>query len=155
MPQIGPALSYLRGRVCLFVLLRPSLLVERFDGVANGRRVGNILRPTGCQLRRDEVRCRNEKRRKATGWIDNPLNPPLPCGFKIYAGDIRQNIDAARVVPETKKTASVRKILWANAFEGYVEAGQRSIGRLSVSRVSLYEEMMSLVARGCAWKMTA
>ena len=45
--------------------------------------------------------------------VNRAFNAPPPCGVKIDAGDVGNNINAARVVSEAKKAAAVGKILRA------------------------------------------
>jgi hypothetical protein len=50
---------------------------------ARGSGIGNVLRPSRRQFRRNQVRSRNERRHEATLRVDHGFNPILPCLIKI------------------------------------------------------------------------
>jgi hypothetical protein len=59
-----------------------------FGCLADGVRVGNVLRPTGSQLGRDEVVSGYKVRFQAGGCIDYAFNAPFPCLVKIDSRNI-------------------------------------------------------------------
>jgi hypothetical protein len=70
---------------------------------ANGVNVGQVLRTTRCELSCYKVCGRNEECCKSTCRIDHAFHAPLPRGFKINAGDVGKNIEAAWIAPEAEK----------------------------------------------------
>ncbi|MGP8246660.1 MAG: hypothetical protein ACLQVN_19335 [Bryobacteraceae bacterium] len=78
---------------------------------------------------------------KAGRRIEHPFNPAFPCGVKINAWKVGENIEASRITAKTKEAAPVCELLWANAFERRAKLGKRSISRSRVSEVRFYEEV--------------
>ena len=110
--------------------------------------VRKVTRSSRRQFRGYEVVSGNHISFQAGGCVHHHLNSPGPCGVKIYTRNVRQDVEALRVAPETEKGVVVCKIVGANALEWCAELGKRSIGCIRVFRVCFYEKINVLCIAG-------
>jgi hypothetical protein len=112
-----------------------------FHGLLNGAHVCKVLRSARSKFGGDQIVLRNKERGKARLRVKHSFNPALPCGVKINARQVGENIEASRIAPKTKEAAAIGEFLRANAFERCAKRGKRRIGCLCVCRVCFYENV--------------
>jgi hypothetical protein len=121
----------------------------------NGAHVCQVLRSAGRNLCGDKIVPRNKERLKASRRVNHPFNPAFPCGVKIDARKVGENIEASRIAAKTKEAAAVCEFLRANAFERCAKFGKRIIHRLRINEVCFYEKVDVLRKAGLRMKITA
>jgi hypothetical protein len=90
--------------------------------------IGKIACPSRRQLRGDQIVLRNKERRQAGRRINHAFNPSFPCGVKINAWKIGENIEAPWFAAKTKEAAAICEFFRANAFGRCAEPGKRCVG---------------------------
>jgi hypothetical protein len=99
------------------------------------------LRSARSKFGGDQIVLRNKERRKARLRVKHAFNPAFPCGVKINARQVGENIEASRIASKTKEAAAIGEFFRANAFERCAKRGKRGIGCLCVRRVCFYEKV--------------
>ncbi len=69
-------------------------------GLANIFNIGEIAHPAGRELRRDQVRPRNEECSEAACRVDHTFHTPFPCFIENNAVNAGENIDSDRLPSE-------------------------------------------------------
>ena len=123
--------------------------------LANGSRVRQILSASSGEFTGDEIICGNEVRLETCRRIDHGFDSPLPRGIEIDPWNVGENVDAARLMPETEKVVSIFKVLGPDLAEGETKLRKGGIGSLSICRIGLNQEIEIFRRPGLGWKMTA
>src|SRR5690348_16035839 len=89
-----------RGAESLFALL----------SVANCLRVSEVLRPTGRQLRAQQIPPGNKRRPQTASGINWHFYPAVPCSVKLNASDLGQNIDRCGLSSHAKERSLLYKV---------------------------------------------
>ena len=121
-----------------------------FHGLLNGAHVCKVLRPARSKFGGDQIVPRNKERRKSRLRVKHSFNPAFPCGVKINARQVGENIEATRIASKTKEAAAIGEFLRADAFERCAKRGKRRIGCLCIRLVCFYENVDVPRKAGCA-----
>ena len=97
--------------------------------------IGDILWPSGSQLRSDQVIAANEACLEATAFVDGYFYAPLPNCLEINSRKIGKDVDGLRLVAESKKGTALDELLGVNPFKWSAKLGQRAVYRSTVGQI--------------------
>ena len=92
------------------LMSRARLRLLRIDRCTDRRQVGEVLRPSGREFRRDQVRSGDEARLETAPRVNHTFDAPFPRRFKINAGHFGKDIEPVWIVSESKETSRLGEV---------------------------------------------